>query len=125
MAALRAAGGLHEPEYEGIGGEEGGRGGLRSRGCASADSYLHSRAFTHVNADHRSTERRGLMHDRFILLKRERDLGASSRLLLQNWIGLHPELGVAYRLKEGLLRDLRGPVAGRGPTAPATSADAT
>jgi transposase len=46
-------------------------------------------------------ERRGLMHDRFILLKRGRDLDASSRLLLQNWIGLHPELGVAYRLKEG------------------------
>jgi transposase len=54
-------------------------------------------------------ERRGLMHDRFILLRRERDLDASSRLLLQNWIGLYPELGVAYRLKEGFYRIYEAP----------------
>jgi len=46
-------------------------------------------------------ERRGLMHDRFILLKREANLDAQSRFLLDSWIALHPTLGAAYRLKEG------------------------
>jgi transposase len=46
-------------------------------------------------------QRRGLMHDRFILLKRSHDLTAQERFLLDNWISLHPTLGEAYRLKEG------------------------
>ncbi len=46
-------------------------------------------------------ERRGLMHDRFILLKREADLDAQSRFLLDSWMTLHPTLAAAYRLKEG------------------------
>ncbi len=45
-------------------------------------------------------ERRGLMHDRFILLKRERELDVQSRFLLDSWTTLHPDLGTAYRLKE-------------------------
>jgi hypothetical protein len=45
-------------------------------------------------------ERRGLMHDRVILLKRERDLDEQSRFLLDSWTTLHPTLGLAYRLKE-------------------------
>ena len=45
-------------------------------------------------------QRRGLMHDRFILLKREHQLTAQERLLLDNWRSLHPALGEAYRLKE-------------------------
>jgi transposase len=45
-------------------------------------------------------ERRGLMHDRFVLLKRERDLNAQSRFLLDSWMTLYPTLGLAYRLKE-------------------------
>ena len=45
-------------------------------------------------------QRRGLMHDRFVLLKRERDLTDEDQLLLSGWIKNYPELGVAYRLKE-------------------------
>lgn len=45
--------------------------------------------------------RRGLMHDRFILLRREGDLDAKDRFLLDSWTTLHPTLGAAYRLKEG------------------------
>lgn len=44
--------------------------------------------------------RRGLMHDRFVLLKRERDLDDKGRLLLSGWVKNYPELGAAYRLKE-------------------------
>lgn len=45
-------------------------------------------------------QRRGLMHDRFVLLKRERDLNDRERLLLDGWTANYPDLGVAYRLKE-------------------------
>lgn len=45
-------------------------------------------------------QRRGLMHDRFVLLKRERDLNDKERLLLDGWTLNYPELGAAYRLKE-------------------------
>ena len=45
-------------------------------------------------------ERRGLMHDRFVLLKRERDLTDKERLNLDGWTKNYPTLGQAYRLKE-------------------------
>jgi transposase len=45
-------------------------------------------------------QRRGLMHDRFVLLKRERDLNDRERLLMDGWTKNYPELGLAYRLKE-------------------------
>jgi transposase len=45
-------------------------------------------------------QRRGLMHDRFILLKRERDLTDTEILLLDGWCKNYPELGLAYRQKE-------------------------
>ncbi|OYY09296.1 MAG: ISL3 family transposase [Polynucleobacter sp. 35-46-11] len=45
-------------------------------------------------------ERRTLMHDRFILLKRERDLNEEEILLLSGWTLNYPLLGEAYRLKE-------------------------
>lgn len=45
-------------------------------------------------------QRRGLMHDRFVLLKRERDLNDQERLLMDGWTKNYPELGLAYRLKE-------------------------
>ncbi len=45
-------------------------------------------------------QRRGLMHDRFILLKREHDLNDQERFLLDGWVKNYPELGEAYRLKE-------------------------
>lgn len=46
-------------------------------------------------------QRRGLMHDRFVLLKRERDLNDKEALLLDDWTKNYPELGAAYCLKEG------------------------
>lgn len=45
-------------------------------------------------------QKRGLMHDRFVLLKRERDLKDSEILLLSGWTKNYDELGLAYRLKE-------------------------
>ena len=45
-------------------------------------------------------QRRGLMHDRFVLLKRERDLTDQERLLMDGWTKNYPLLGEAYRFKE-------------------------
>jgi transposase len=45
-------------------------------------------------------EKRGLTHDRFVLLKRERDLTDKDSLLLSGWVKNYDELGMAYRLKE-------------------------
>lgn len=45
-------------------------------------------------------QKRGLMHDRFVLLKRERDLNDQERLLMDGWTKNYPALGEAYRLKE-------------------------
>jgi transposase len=45
-------------------------------------------------------ERRLLMHDRFILLKREHDLTKQEAFLLSGWTLNYPLLGEAYRLKE-------------------------
>ncbi|MGB4468763.1 MAG: transposase, partial [Azovibrio sp.] len=45
-------------------------------------------------------QKRGLMHDRFVLLKRERDLSDEERLNLDGWTKNCPALGEAYRLKE-------------------------
>lgn len=46
--------------------------------------------------------RRGLMHDRFVLLKRHGALNDQERLLLSGWLVNYPELGLAYQLKEQL-----------------------
>lgn len=45
-------------------------------------------------------ERRTLMHDRFILLKRRSDLDVREELILQSWTGFLKDLGLAYELKE-------------------------
>ncbi len=45
-------------------------------------------------------QRRGLMHDRFVMLKRKRDLSDEERLNLDGWTKNYPALGEAYRLKE-------------------------
>jgi transposase len=45
-------------------------------------------------------EKRGLMHDRFVLLKREHALNDKEHLKLSGWIKNYAELGTAYRLKE-------------------------
>ncbi|MBG9564901.1 ISL3 family transposase [Brevibacillus agri] len=45
-------------------------------------------------------ERRGLMHDRFILLKRHKELTDMDKITLEIWTKNHPSLGIAYELKE-------------------------
>lgn len=45
-------------------------------------------------------QRRGLMHDRFILLKREANLEGLNRITLESWTRNYPALGDAYRAKE-------------------------
>ena len=45
-------------------------------------------------------ERRQLKNDRFILLKRRKDLNASQQIILDSWTGNFPELRQAYELKE-------------------------
>lgn len=49
-------------------------------------------------------QRRGLMHDRFVLLKRESELRDKEVLLLSGWLNNYPELGLAYRLKEDFFK---------------------
>jgi transposase len=44
--------------------------------------------------------RRGLMHDRFILLKRKKELSTMEQITLESWIRNYESLGVAYELKE-------------------------
>ena len=46
-------------------------------------------------------QKRGLMHDRWVLLKRESELNDREVLLLSGWIKNYPALGEAYRIKEG------------------------
>jgi transposase len=45
-------------------------------------------------------QKRGLMHDRFVLLKRERTLSDKERFNLDGWLQNYPALGVAYAAKE-------------------------
>lgn len=45
-------------------------------------------------------QKRGLMHDRFVMLKRQRDLSDEECLNLDGWTKNYPALGEAYRLKE-------------------------
>ncbi|MET3109608.1 transposase, partial [Oxalobacteraceae bacterium GrIS 1.18] len=49
-------------------------------------------------------QRRGLMHDRFVLLKRESQLTDQEALKLSGWVKNYPELGLAYRLKEDFFK---------------------
>jgi transposase len=53
-----------------------------------------------MRADLTLKQKRGLMHDRFLLLKRERDLTDRERFNLDSWVENYPLLGEAYRLKE-------------------------
>lgn len=47
-------------------------------------------------------QRRQLMHDRFILLRRRKDLEAKDIIILESWLGYFDLLKVAYLLKEEL-----------------------
>jgi transposase len=53
-----------------------------------------------IRADLTPKQRRGLMHDRFVLLKREAKLEPFDRLTLETWTKNFPALGEAYRAKE-------------------------
>ena len=53
-----------------------------------------------MRADLTLKQKRGLMHDRFVLLKRERALTDKERFNLDGWVQNYPLLGEAYRLKE-------------------------
>ncbi len=46
-------------------------------------------------------QRKTLMHDRFLLLRRPHDLDERETLILETWLGNFPRLETAYRLKEG------------------------
>lgn len=58
------------------------------------------RARKSIRAELDTKQRRGLMHDRFVLLKRTAELTDQEALLLDGWIKNYPLLGEAYRLKE-------------------------
>ncbi len=45
-------------------------------------------------------ERRGLMHDRFILLKRHNELTEMDKITFDLWTNKYPSLSIAYNLKE-------------------------
>ena len=53
-----------------------------------------------IRADLNLKQRRGLLHDRFVLLKRQRDLTDKEAFNLDGWTKNYPVLGEAYRLKE-------------------------
>lgn len=55
-----------------------------------------------ISADLKPAQRRQLMHDRFLLLKRREDLEDHSRFLLDTWLSNFPTLAQAYALKEEL-----------------------
>ena len=57
-----------------------------------------------LRADLSQKQRRQLMHDRFILLKRNHELSEREHLLLDTWTGQYPILKQAYELKEGFYR---------------------
>ncbi len=53
-----------------------------------------------MKADLTLKQKRGLMHDRFVLLRRQHELTDQERFNLDAWSKNYPMLGEAYRLKE-------------------------
>jgi transposase len=53
-----------------------------------------------IRAQLSDRQRRELMHDRFLLLKRPRDLSERDRLILEAWLGSFPRLKAVYERKE-------------------------
>lgn len=68
---------------------------------------MANQAMDTVRKQHReglsAKERRNLMHDRFILLKRKSELNERQALILDTWLKNSEELATAYRLKESFL----------------------
>ena len=58
----------------------------------------------HLRQSLTPAQRRGLMHDRFVLLKREADLSEREQLLLSTWTKNFPSLGDVHRRKEDFFR---------------------
>lgn len=50
------------------------------------------------------TRRKGLKRDRYVLLKRPKDLDDKDQLVLDAWLGSFPQLKAAYDLKEGFYK---------------------
>lgn len=57
-----------------------------------------------MRADLTLKQKRGLMHDRFILLRRESELTDQESFNLDGWTKNYPLLGEAYRLKEDFFK---------------------
>jgi Transposase len=83
---------------------------------------LANAALEAIRKEHRTrltrTQRRRLMHDRFLLLKRRRDLTPQEQLGLASWALWFPVLAPAYEAKEdfcgqGRLRSLDSPASTR------------
>src|SRR5262249_54575508 len=54
----------------------------------------------HIRESLSAAARRTLMHDRYVLLRRKRDLDEKDQLVLDAWTQNFPQLGQAYDLKE-------------------------
>jgi len=69
---------------------------------------MANEAFEKVRKSYRESltpkQRRGLMHDRFLMLKREHDLTDKEAPLVSGWLKNYPKLGLAYRLKEDFFK---------------------
>lgn len=65
-------------------------------------------ALEQIRKDHRKSiepkQRRQLMRDRYVLLKRQHDLTAQDMLLLDLWTANYPKLKMAYDLKEDFFK---------------------
>jgi len=57
-----------------------------------------------MRADLTLKQKRGLMHDRFVLLRRESELTNQESFNLNGWAKNYPLLGEAYRLKEDFIK---------------------
>ena len=62
-----------------------------------------------IHAELTDRQRRGLKHDRYILLKRHHDLTVQQRLLLEAWLGQFPRLAAVYWQKEEFYKVYEAP----------------
>ena len=53
-----------------------------------------------IRATLSDSQRRTLMHDRFLLLRRKHDLSEADLLILESWLGAFPRLQAVYECKE-------------------------
>ena len=53
-----------------------------------------------LRADLTPAERRGLVNDRFLILKRKHRLSGKEHMMLSGWLENYPALAMAYEIKE-------------------------